>query len=50
MQLEVDANTGTTDIRVEQWNAAAGAQQSIWLNQLEAAELRTWLTEQLGAV
>lgn len=47
--LEVDENTGQTDIRLEQWNATAGDWQRLWFNQLEAAELRTWLVEQLGA-
>jgi hypothetical protein len=48
VQLEVDENTKQTDIRVDQWNANAGVTQHLWLNQSEARELHSWLTEQLG--
>jgi hypothetical protein len=48
VQLEIDADTGATDIRIDQQHPESG-EQRIWLNQLEAAELKSWLTEQLGA-
>lgn len=50
--LEVAEGSEQTDIVVAQWNANTGKKGDwvrIWLNQLEAAELRTWLVEQLGA-
>lgn len=48
VQLEVDENTKTTDIRLTQYNAVAEADQNIWLNQLEARELLSWLADHLG--
>lgn len=52
IQLNVDENTGATEILLEQWNAQLGKGGDwarIWLNQLEGAEVRTWLIEKLGA-
>lgn len=44
--LQVDEEKKQTDIVLEQTTTAGEA--SIWLNQAEARELHSWLTEQLG--
>ena len=48
VQLEVDEASGQTDIRMDQFNPSTQGDQSIWLNQLEARELLSWLSEKLG--
>lgn len=45
--LEVDEKSKQTDIKLVQSTSDLG-EQSIWLNQAEARELLSWLTEQLG--
>jgi hypothetical protein len=47
IELEVDENTGQTDVKVSQHNATAGV-QTLWWNQREAAEIRAWLDQHLG--
>lgn len=48
VQLEVDANTKTTDIRLTQYNATVAGDQNIWLSQHEARALQSWLADHLG--
>ncbi len=45
--LETDKATGHTDIHLEQTTKELGA-QNVWLSQLEAQSLASWLNENLG--
>lgn len=45
VRKEVDESTGVTDVRIDQHNSTAAADWSIWLNPLEASELRDWLNK-----
>jgi hypothetical protein len=46
--LQVDEEKKQTDILLKQAGSELG-EQTVWLNQSEARELHSWLTEQLGA-
>jgi hypothetical protein len=48
VSLEVDDSRKQTDIRIDQSAGGELGDQVIWLNQSEARELLSWLTEQLG--
>lgn len=47
VSLQVDADKAQTDILIKQHGTELG-EQTVWLNQAEARELHSWLTEQLG--